>query len=76
MVAPQSCNVVTLIGNVISAHPAGWSMRSLGTDDVEYAAMNQDSYHDITGVILVGEKSYRIEHDKAFLHIAGKTFFE
>lgn len=51
-------------------------MRSLGTDDVEYAAMNQDSYHDITGVILVGEKSYRIEHDKAFLHIAGKTFFE
>jgi molybdopterin-guanine dinucleotide biosynthesis protein A len=38
--------------------------------------MNQDSYHDITGVILVGGKSRRMGRDKAFLHIAGKTFFE
>ncbi len=35
-----------------------------------------DKRHDITGVILVGGKSCRMGRDKAFLHIAGKTFFE
>jgi molybdopterin-guanine dinucleotide biosynthesis protein A len=38
--------------------------------------MNQDSLHDITGVILVGGKSRRMGRDKAFLQITGKTIFE
>ncbi|MBA4423649.1 MAG: molybdenum cofactor guanylyltransferase [Syntrophus sp. (in: bacteria)] len=38
--------------------------------------MNQGSFHDITGVILVGGKSRRMGRDKAFLQIAGKTLFE
>ncbi len=38
--------------------------------------MNQGNCSDITGVILVGGKSRRIRCDKAFLHIAGKAFFE
>jgi molybdopterin-guanine dinucleotide biosynthesis protein A len=51
-------------------------MRPHRNDNAEQAAMNQGSYHDITGVILVGGKSRRMGCDKAFLHIAGKTFFE
>jgi molybdopterin-guanine dinucleotide biosynthesis protein A len=47
-----------------------------GTDNVKQTSMYQDRYHDINGVILVGGKSLRMGRDKAFLNIAGKTFFE
>ena len=47
-----------------------------GEDNEEDASMNQGRLHDITGVILVGGKSRRMGRDKAFLQIAGKTFFE
>jgi hypothetical protein len=52
------------------------SLTDGGTDNLKQAYMYQDSYHDITGVILVGGKSRRMGRDKAFLNIAGKTFFE
>ncbi|MHB8908808.1 MAG: molybdenum cofactor guanylyltransferase [Syntrophales bacterium] len=43
---------------------------------MERSSTHHDMYRDITGVILVGGKSRRMGRDKAFLQVAGKTFFE
>ena len=45
-------------------------------DNAGQAPMNQDRFHNITGIILVGGKSRRMGRDKAFLQVAGKTLFE